>query len=99
MLTIPRSQLIEKLITSAEGIVFKAFFLVYEEDGKVKARLVRAIPISKKISPVVFALAGDVQNSIAPISIIKVKSEKIISPFNSILYFAGSKPRAPSFIL
>jgi hypothetical protein len=96
MLTTPRAQLVEKMITSEDGIVFKAFFLVYEEEGRVKARLVRAVPVSKKQNAVVFALTGDVLHT----PCIEIKSDtaidQIISPYSSLLYFSGSKPRAPT---
>ncbi|MEN9647427.1 MAG: hypothetical protein RLY57_231 [Candidatus Parcubacteria bacterium] len=98
MLTTPRAQLIEKLITSPEGIVFRAVFLVYEEEGRIKARLVRAVPVSKKQNAIIFALAGESSN----ISRAEVASDathnEIVSPYSSLLYFVGSKPRAPSFL-
>ncbi len=96
MLTTPRAQLIEKMITSAEGIVFKAVFLVYEEEGRMKARLVQAVPVSKKAQPVVFALTGHVHMAPAPEVIIREQATEAISPYTSFLYFVGSKPRAPS---
>lgn len=98
MLTTPRAQLVEKLITSAEGVVFQAMFLVYEEDGRVKARLVRAIPVSKKAQPIVFALTGDITPAPAIEIASEIEAENIISPYTSLLYFVGSKPRAPSLI-
>lgn len=99
MLTTPRAQLIEKLITSPEGIVFKAIFLVYEEEGRIKARLVRAVPVSKKQSAIIFALAGESSNISRAEIISDATHTQIVSPYASLLYFVGSKPRAPSFVL
>lgn len=98
MLTAPRAQLIEKIITSEEGVVFKAYFLVYEEEGRMKARLVRAIPISHKQAPVVFALTGEISASPVIEIASETKAEIIISPYYEFLYFVGSKPRAPSLV-
>ena len=96
MLTTPRAQLVEKLITSEEGVVFKAYFLVFEEEGRIKARLVRAVPVSKKKNEIVFALTGDIATHTPAEFVSEITSEKIISPYSSLLYFVGSKPRAPS---
>lgn len=98
MLTTPRAQLVEKMITSPEGVVFQATFLVFEEFGKVKARLVKAVPIQKaENTGEVLAICGDVCNSFVEILKEAFASYKIISPYNSILYFTGVKPRAPTF--
>ena len=98
MLTTPRAQLVEKMITSPEGVVFKAIFLVYEEEGRVKARLVQAVPVSKKKHPIVFALTGDVAAAPVVEIVSEVVENQILSPYASLLYFAGTKPRAPTFV-
>ncbi len=96
MLTTPRAQVIEKMITSEEGIVFKAVFLVYEEAGKMKARLVRVTPVAKKAQEIIFALTGDIQTSPAIEIVSEIAEKHIVSPYSSVLYFTGSKPRAPT---
>lgn len=96
MLTTPRAQLVEKLITSEEGVIFKAYFLVFEEEGCIKARLVRAIPVSKKQNAIVFALTGNVAQAPVAEIVSEVVKGQITSPYASFLYFTGSKPRAPS---
>lgn len=96
MLTTPRSQLVEKIITSPEGVQFLATFLVYEETGRVKAKLIKAIPIAipeekplALLTPVFKAKISYEEPSI-------LRTEPILSPFNSILDFTCTKPRAPS---
>ena len=97
MLTTPRAQIVEKMITSPEGVVFLATFLVFEEMGKVKARLVKAVPVEKAKKSEVLAICGDVCNSFVEILKEVFAPDQIVSPYNSILYFTGAKPRAPTF--
>lgn len=100
MLTAPRAQLIEKLITSPEGIVFHATFLIFEEEGKIRARLISATPISKvkNTSPCVLALCGNVSipSPYSYSSPLKATNYKL--QITNSLYFTCSKPRAPSLI-
>jgi hypothetical protein len=97
MLTTPRAQLIEKFITSPEGVVFKAIFLVYEEAGKVKARLIEATPVADvpETSEILAISDGSIASPFA-----EAFSEGFpLSTFNyqlNSLYFTGAKPRAPS---
>ena len=98
MLTTPRAQIVEKLITSPEGVVFLATFLVFEEMGKVKARLVKAVPVQKaEKTDEVLAICGDVSKCFVEILKEVFSPDQIVSPYNSILYFTGAKPRAPTF--
>ncbi len=103
MLVTQRTKYIEKIITSPEGVDFKVIFLVYEENGRVKAKVVSSNPlntVSKNNDEVILALPPFPQIKKAISSIIKEVDSKIIpSPYNSILYFNCTIPRAPATII
>ncbi|MES2213301.1 MAG: hypothetical protein V4473_00495 [Patescibacteria group bacterium] len=97
-LTTPRGKFIEKIIRNADGQLVRATFCVYENSGRIKARLVSSVVIESEVltqnsTPV---LCGSVQKN--------TYSEKIVfegktaSPYFdlNVLYSSGSKPRAPT---
>ncbi|MEI6478966.1 MAG: hypothetical protein WCO18_01595 [bacterium] len=99
MLIVPRTKFVEKIITSQEGVDFKVLFLVYEEAGRIKAKVISAIPVSvnlsKKESPIALPNFSQFKRVIE--EVIVEKTSKIIpSPYNSILYFNCTIPRAPA---
>ena len=99
MLVTQRKKYIEKIITSPEGVDFKVVFLVYEENGRIKAKVVSSTPLNTTLNKeeVILALPSFSQIKGAINSIIKEVGSKIIpSPYNSILYFNCTIPRAPA---
>lgn len=99
MLVAPRTKFVEKIITSPEGVDFKVLFLVYEEAGRLKAKVISAVPVSEaSVSKEEFlALPSTIQFKKVIDSVIYEVSQKIIpSPYNSILYFNCTIPRAPA---
>ena len=89
---------IEKVFRDKEGRLVRARFSVYGSAGRIKARLVDVVYLDvKAIAGKVFALAGFTKSKSFPMSDIGVKP--ILSPYLTfeILYFSGSKPRAPTF--
>ena len=90
-------KVVEKIIRDKQGRLVRATFCIYENAGRLKARLVNFVYINE-IATKVFSLLGfsDSQYSLFNIH---YSTRRVISPFlNSILYFSGSKPRAPTFV-
>ncbi len=89
---------VEKIIRDKEGRLVRATFSVYENGGRIKARLVEYVYLTNgTISGNVLALGG--------LTSPKVKNQNfsfdktVKSPYfnKESLYFSGSKPRAPTF--
>ena len=100
MLVAPRTKFVEKIITSPEGVDFKVLFLVYEEAGRLKAKIISAVPVSESSvkNETFLALPTSAQFKKVINSVIREVNQKIIpSPYNSILYFNCTIPRAPAF--
>ena len=93
-----KSSLVEKVLRDREGRLVRAVFCVYENDGRIKARLVDFVYITEKVlKNTVFALSGFTKTKSSPIP--SVGERVIVSPYfvSDILYLSGSKPRAPTF--
>ncbi len=98
-LTTPRGKFIEKIVRDANGRLVRATFCVYENGGRIKARLVSSVVIETDVftSNFVPTLCGTIQKNIFST---KISSEsQISSPYFdlNLLYSSGSKPRAPTF--
>lgn len=93
-ITTPRGDFIEKILRDTNGRLVKATFCVYEEAGRVKARLLNFVYIDDDN---VLSLASYKQEIYSFIE--NEDREKILSPYFDfdILTFFGSKPRAPAF--
>ncbi|MEQ1561552.1 MAG: hypothetical protein ABL899_02425 [Nitrospira sp.] len=92
-----KTNFIEKVIRDNEGRLVRARFAVYENAGRIKARLVDFVYLDvKEIAGKVFALFGFVKNSFNKFKVLNF-TELIIhySLFN--IHSLGSKPRAPTF--
>ena len=92
-----KSQIVEKILRDKEGRLVRATFCVYENGGRIKARLVDFVYLNQKIlKNVVFALSGFAKTKATPTPSVGVKS--VFSTYfnKDILYFSGSKPRAPT---
>ncbi len=99
MLTISQSKFVEKIITSPQGIQFRVLFLVYLEDGRVKAKVISstAIETALPIESNTLAIAGaNTEKKYIEPANQKINSKFIPSPYNSILYFNLSIPRGPN---
>ena len=93
-----KSNLIEKIFRDKEGRLIRARFFVYENAGRIKARLLDFVYINE-IAGKVFSLLG-FSNSQYSIFNIPYSANGIVSPYfvSEILYSSGSKPRAPTFV-
>lgn len=94
----PRGNLIEKIVHDGQGRLVRATFCVYEDNGRIKARLIQAILIEEvpAIQNKILSLANLNPKKVIHSEI--VYQSRIISPYfnNNLLYFSGSKPRAPT---
>jgi hypothetical protein len=93
---IPRSQIVEKIVKSPQGVDFKLVFFVYEEAGKVQARLISATPLETASEPVL-ALSGAVKRELVAIVVKEFERKELIpSPFESLLYRNRNIARGPN---
>ncbi len=98
-LTTHKRNIVEKILRDQGGRLVRATFCVYEQAGRIKARLVSITPIDEGVIPnkKSIALAGFSQTHTYPVI---VQSRPVTpSPYfnTNTLYFSGSKPRAPTF--
>jgi hypothetical protein len=97
-LTKNNSSYIEKIIRDAEGRLVRATFCVYENGGRVKARLVSAVVIqeSKVLQNKTLFIGSLISKDNGFEDTLSVK--KIVSPYfdYNFIYSLGSKPRAPT---
>ena len=93
-----KQNIVEKIFRDKNGRLVRAEFCVYENGGRIKAKLIDYVYITAgAISGKVLSLSGLPKN----------KTSKVKTTFNGIvkspyfnkesLYFSGSKPRAPTF--
>ena len=96
-LTQSKGNTVEKILRDKNGRLVRATFYIYENAGRVKARLVDFVYLSEEFvkSTKVF-LAGFLKAQVSQFKnvINKLNVTSLIS--REILYFSGSKPRAPS---
>ncbi len=91
--------LVEKILRDKDGRLARATFCVYENEGRMKARLVDFVYITEEVlKNVVFVLSGFTKAKLAPRKDLGKKA--IASPYfvSDILYSSGSKPRAPTLV-
>ena len=93
-----QGNIVEKILRDREGRLARVNFYVYENEGRLKARILKIEYIDEKISAgLVLSLNGSIDDSnVSPQSNVVV--DAVISPFfdSSLIYTIGSKPRAPS---
>lgn len=97
-ITPSRSHTIEKILRDKNGQLIRATFRVYEDAGRIKARLLSAVVLEEApaLENKIFALPGFVSETAS--QYIELIQSVIVSPyFSNILYSSGSKPRAPTF--
>ncbi len=100
LVTQPKSKILRKIIQSPTGEYVLATFVVAEFQGTFKARLVsvEALPQSDFEKPVAVSLPLPKRQPIA-ISTLIFFVDKIISPYQELLFFVSQPTRAPSLIL
>jgi hypothetical protein len=97
-LVLSKSNYVEKILHDKDGRLVRATFCVYENGGRIKARLVDVVYLdeyqgldSKTSELFGFVAKQKIENVCDSVF-------DIVSPyFSNILYFSGSKPRAPTF--
>ncbi len=93
----PRSEYVEKIIRDSSGRFLRATFCIYESQGRLKARLIKTVIFEDIISKneILVLIGLNFENKFQSNVVL---NNKIISPFvsSNILYFTGSKPRAPT---
>ena len=88
--------IVEKVLRDREGRLIRARFFVYENAGRIKGRLLDFVQI-ETLKGVAFELVGIVKQKL--VRFLNTVRTAFTSGFFSteILYFSGSKPRAPTF--
>lgn len=89
-----KSSFIEKILRDKEGKLVRAKFCIYENGGRIKARLVDVVYLDENNTETL-ALSG-IKTSADYFS--KIFDKEFVSPFVTLntLYSSGSKPRAPT---
>jgi hypothetical protein len=90
-----QGNIVEKVIRNKDGKLIRARFFVYENAGRIKARLLDFTYIKELAHSVVFAISGNIK---AIIVWSREFVSKAIAPFlnSETIYLSGSKPRAPT---
>ena len=96
----PRTgQTVEKIIRDANGRLVRATFYVYQSGTRLRARLISSefVEQVKGIAAKVLTLPGFCPKTV--FGNLAYFFSSIESPYfnSSLLYFVGSKPRAPTF--
>ncbi len=96
MLTTSRKQIVEKVIVK-DGVLFRVWFAVAYEFGRVVATPIKAIELGNvEDHEVKVALPCNKIKDVCNFEPVKIFVDKIISPYSSLLFVSGSKPRAPT---
>ncbi len=97
-ITTPRGNLIEKVLRDKDGRLVRASFCVYQESGRVKARLLNVVYLDESLENKEVLCLETLKDNFE-FEVEKEKDHKILSPYFdfNILSFLGSKPRAPSY--
>lgn len=96
MLTNLRKQIVEKIV-ERDGLVFRVFFAVSNEFGEVKAEIIHVEKLGnlEDVSEAVLLPCAK-EKCTHNFEIPKTFCEKKISPYSSLIFVNGSKPRAPT---
>lgn len=99
MLTTSRKQIVEQIVEQ-NGIAFRVFFAVSTEFGQRKVEVVKVITLGKieEIKEVV-CLPEAQEQKIYGEALETFFRDSVISPYSSLIFINGSKPRAPAFSL
>ena len=96
---IARQKIVEKIVRNDLGQEFKVVFLVYEEAGQIKGRILSATALDSPnlaSEAPVLALSGKVRRQVISRIVKEYKRALVPSPFKSLLYFNLSIPRGPN---
>ncbi len=92
-----KQNIIEKVLRDKEGRLVRARFAVYENAGRIKARLIDFVYLDiKELPGKILSLVGFSKKAFSKITTI-YKTIESLFVYSKILYFSGSKPRAPTF--
>jgi hypothetical protein len=96
-ITRPRGEYVEKIIRDANGQLVRVSFCVYEKNGHIKARLLNVVYVEEKSiadKTILLNFSSPGEEKYQEV----VFENKIVSPYfnKNLLYFSGSKPRAPT---
>ncbi len=91
-----KTNFVEKVLRDKEGRLVRATFCVYENGGRIKARLVDFKYIGE-LAGKIFSLVSSNKNFNSVTE--TYYNKPVSSPYfnKQTLYFSGSKPRAPTF--
>jgi len=96
MLTTTRKQIVEKVIAK-DGVLFRVWFAVSNEHGKVVATPFKVLKLGNVDDhEVKIALPCLKTKDVCNFAPVKTFVDKIVSPYSSLIFVSGSKPRAPS---
>lgn len=94
-----KTNIVEKILRDENGKLVKARFYIYQNGGRIKARLLdfSYINESNKIEDQILKIFGCVKSNECVSRILNKKES--VSPYfyNNLIYLSGSKPRAPTF--
>ena len=90
-----KANLIERILHDKEGRLVRATFCVYENAGRIKARLVDFVYMNE-LKGKILTLSEFTKAKVTPMSDIGVRL--VSSPYfnKETILFSGSKPRAPT---
>ena len=92
-----KANLIERILHDKEGRLVRATFCVYENAGRIKARLVDFTYINE-LKGKILTLSGFTKANLIPRSDLGIRF--VSSPYfnKETILFSGSKPRAPTIL-
>lgn len=94
-----KNNIVEKVLLDKEGRLVRARFVVYENGGRIKAKLIDFVYITAGfVSGKVLSLSTNFKKVVSQSKTFLNKT--VVSPFLNLnsIYSSGSKPRAPTFI-
>lgn len=96
MLTTSHKKIVEKVV-ARDGVLFRVWFAVSNENGRIVATPIKAIKLGSVLeNEVKIALPCAKTKNVCNFAPIKTFVDHIVSPYSSLIFVSGSKPRAPS---
>lgn len=94
-----QSNIVEKVLRDKEGKLIRARFFVYENGGRIKARLLDFVYLAEQtlLNGANFLLSAISKTKAIVSKFSSVKTYTTPFTFLNIIYYSGSKPRAPTF--
>ncbi len=96
-LSLYNKKIVEKVLWDKEGRLVHARFAVYENNGRIRARLIDFVYLKDSLNNKnVVLLSGKIEDNKYWTAVFE---KEYVSPFINLntLYSSGSKPRAPTF--